>query len=116
MTPKSIGARKPSRAAPVTTSPQVTFAHKLLFPAVQTLVSLPIMLAGKCLAADSADKGALVGMGPKMGPKIVRAGEALRAQGTLKGSRMFLNPLVGPGRGGAVRVGKFQDVVAGGNG
>lgn len=116
MAPESIGTREPSPTAPATTGPQVALAHKLLLPAMQTLVSLPVMLAGECFAADGADKRALVGMGPKMRSKIVRAGEALGTQGTLKGSRMLLDPLVGPGRRGSVRVGEFQDVVTGGNG
>lgn len=68
-------------------------------------MSLPIMLTRKRLAADGADKGSLVGMGPEVGSKIVRPGEAFRTQVTLKGRRMLLHPLFAPGRWRTVRVG-----------
>lgn len=73
-------------------------------------MAFAVVLAGKGFAADSADKGALVGMCSQVRAEVVCSGEAFGTERALECSRMFLNAAVGSG-GRAGRVGEFENVV-----
>lgn len=72
---------------------EVTATNELLLAGVETLVSFPVVLASKSLAAHATDEGTLVGMGAKMRPQIVRTCEPLRAQSTLESRWVLLGTL-----------------------
>lgn len=93
MTAQGVGARKPAAAAPLAAGLELALADKLLLARVQALVSLAVVLSGKGLAADGADKGALVGVGSQVGAQVVGARESLGAQGALKGGGVLLHAL-----------------------
>lgn len=63
MSAKSVRTSEPSTAAPVVAIFQIAATDELLFSRVQPLVSLPVVLASECLAADAAYEGALISVG-----------------------------------------------------
>lgn len=65
---------------------------------MKTLMALPVMLSCKCLAAHSANKGPLVGVGAKVRAQVVGAGKALGAEGALESCGVLLHAL-GSSRG-----------------
>lgn len=93
MPTKRICTSKASATAPLTSSLEVSFADKLLFARMQTLMPLTIMLASKCFPTNCAYKRSLIRVRPKVGPEVICSSEPLGTQSTLKSSRMLLNAL-----------------------
>lgn len=60
---------------------------------MNVFMSLTVVLAGKCFAANAADEGTLVCMGAQMRPEVVGAGEPLRTESALESCRMLLRAL-----------------------
>lgn len=119
MPAEGVGASKAAAATPVIIVLEDAAADKLLLSAVEALVPLAIVLAGKGFAADGADKGTLVRVSSQMGAQVVGAREALGAEGALEGCRMFLRALgtvvLRARRVNRARprwIGKVEDVVA----
>jgi hypothetical protein len=78
MSTEGVSSGKSSPAAPVVAVFEVAAAHKLLLARVQAFVSLSVVLAGECFAADAADEWTLVCVGTEMRSEVVRPGEAFR--------------------------------------
>jgi hypothetical protein len=113
MTPQRIGTCEPPIASPVIVILEITAADKLLLARVQTLVSLAIVLTGKCLPAHTTHKGPLVCVSAQMRAQVVRAGKALRAECALECRRMLLRALrIAVSGDGARGIGKVKNVVA----
>lgn len=92
MTAQGVGTSETATAAPLSAPREIPATDKFLFPGMQTLMSLPIVLARKGFAADGAHKRSLIGMGPQVGAQVVRPRKALRTKMTLESGRMFLHP------------------------
>lgn len=69
---------------------EVTAANKLLLARVETFMSFPVVLARKCLAANAAHEGTLIGMSAEMRSQVVGTCESLRAQSTLESRWVLL--------------------------
>ena len=93
MPSQRIGTCKPPSTAPVPTCAKLAAADEFLLAAVQALVALAVVLAGKGFAADGADEGAFVGVGAEVGAEIVGAGEAFGAERALESGGVFLDAL-----------------------
>lgn len=79
MATQCVGACEAASTAPATTAGQLPSADEFLLARVEALVAFAVVLAGKGLAADGADEGALVGVGAKVTSEVVGAGKFLRA-------------------------------------
>lgn len=77
MSPQGISTSEPTSTAPLATPGQISPTDEFLLARMESFMSLAIVLASKCLAADGTDERSLVGVGAKMRPQIVGAGEAL---------------------------------------
>jgi hypothetical protein len=93
MSSKSISTSKSPATAPIVTVFQVTAANKFLLARMQSLMSLAIMLAGECFAADTAYEWTLIGVSAQVRPQIVSSREAFWTQIALKCRGMLLRPL-----------------------
>jgi hypothetical protein len=93
MPSQSVGARKPTAAAPVLAGLRAQFAaaDEFLLARVQPFVALAIVLSCKSFAANSADEGAFVGVCAEVGPEIVRTSKLLFTQVTFECCGMFLD-------------------------
>lgn len=77
-------------------------------------MTLPIMLAYKCFAANSASEGPGVGVRAEVGAEVVGSREALGTEGAWEGcwKRLLLSAVVRVGGGCALWVGEVEDVVS----
>ena len=76
---KCIGSGKSSTATPAFAVFEDAFADKFLFTGVEAFVAFPVVLAGKRLAADRADKRPLIGVSAQMTAQVVCTRETLGA-------------------------------------
>lgn len=93
MATKSISTSEPPAATPVAVVLEIATADKLLFTRMQAFVSLPVVLAGKCFTADTANKWTLIGVSAQMRTQVVGSCEAFRAQITLESGWVLLRAL-----------------------
>lgn len=112
MATERVGAGKAPAAAPYRAGLEVAFADELLFPGVQALVPLAVVLAGKGLAADGADERSFVGVRAEVGSEVVGAREPLRAEVALESGRVLLYALAVVVGRGSLGICEVEDVVS----
>lgn len=60
---------------------------------MQTLVTFPVVLAGKCFSTYGAHERTFVGMGTQVRSQVIGSGKSLWTERALESGRVFLNAL-----------------------